>query len=266
MNNTKYYSIEWRTYETHLSNTSKELLGEDVFTDVTLVSDDMKTVSAHRIILSKASGVLKQLLELIPSKSPLLYLKGISSANLNSILEFIYTGETKVPAERINEFIKASCDLEISELSTNMEYSDKNIDDSEAVVSTQNRLRKTGDSSRFSKVDVDKSFNSFEGKMVEEDVMNEQKENHKNKRKENAGRKINRVKITSKLMKKSDESISNACEPDKDSQTENNDLKPISAAKKETSYKVEDLSCFKCLEKFTEQILYLKHMPKCSVF
>ena len=108
MNNTKYYAIEWRTFETHLTNTSKELLGDDRFADVTLVSDDLKPIKAHRIILSKASEIIKQLLEMNPSTHPLLYLKGINSVTLHSIIEFIYSGETKVPAERINEFIKAS--------------------------------------------------------------------------------------------------------------------------------------------------------------
>ena len=268
MRNTKYYSIEWSTFETHLTNTSKDLLIEDVFTDVTLVSDDMKTVRAHRIILSKASGVFKQLLELSPSQTPLLFLKGISSANLNSILEFIYSGETKVPADRINEFMKASCGLEISELSTNMEYSDQTNIDPEAALIEHNKAKKNGDSSRFLKKDEENSLNiRFGGKMVEEEVMmNEQKTNHQSKRKYKAVRKINRDKITSKLMKNSGaESISNACESDKFvSQKVNSDLKPISAAKKETSYKIEDLSCFKCFENFTEQIMYLKHMPKCS--
>ena len=79
MSNTKYFSIDWRTFDSHLLHSSKELLNEKVFTDVTLVSDDMKTVRAHRIILSRASEVFKQLLELNPSSSPLLYLNGISS-------------------------------------------------------------------------------------------------------------------------------------------------------------------------------------------
>jgi len=117
------YAISWNNFPAHLQNSHQDLFQHKLFADVTLVSDDMKQVSAHRTILCSASPIFKQLLTLSPIKSnPILFLKGIMYEDLESLLQFIYLGETKVYEQRIEEFcnLAEDFDLESANLSKNL--------------------------------------------------------------------------------------------------------------------------------------------------
>ena len=112
------YTIGWNTFQKQLRESNRELYNEKHFADVTLVSDDMVQVNAHRAILSSASTFFKQLL-LLNSNSlfnQILFLKGIKYEELEAILQFIYLGEANVSENRIDFFVNASTDLDIKEL------------------------------------------------------------------------------------------------------------------------------------------------------
>jgi len=110
------YSIGWNTFQSNLQETQRELYHEKHFADVTLVSDDMVQIQAHKTVLSSASSVFKQLLLINPSSNPVLYLKGVKSKELESIVQFIYTGEAQVYENRIDFFVDTSKDLDIKGL------------------------------------------------------------------------------------------------------------------------------------------------------
>ena len=56
-----------------------------------------------------------------PSQHPLIYLRGIQSYEMESILQFMYLGEGKFYYERMAEFIKVAKDLEVKEISKGAE-------------------------------------------------------------------------------------------------------------------------------------------------
>ena len=87
----------------------KELL------DVTLACED-ETVDAHKVVLSACSPSFRHILSKVKQTHPLIYLKGILLKDLVSLLDYIYTGETKVPAEDLNRFIEAAEELKITGL------------------------------------------------------------------------------------------------------------------------------------------------------
>ena len=88
------------------------------FTDVTLVTDDKKTIKAHRNILSACSPVFKNILQMeITNSHPVIYLRGIQYTEIESILQFIYLGEVNFYQERMIDFLSVSKNLEIRELS-----------------------------------------------------------------------------------------------------------------------------------------------------
>ena len=68
----------------------REILNSSDFSDVTIVSDDLKIFKGHRNILSVFSPVLKSLFKIDSHPSPSLYLNGIDSTEINVILKFIY--------------------------------------------------------------------------------------------------------------------------------------------------------------------------------
>ena len=110
------YSLSWKVFQKHLQETHRELYNEKHFADVTLVSDDMVPVKAHKTILCSASSVFKKLLMMNSGfTNQVLFLKGIDHLELESILQFIYLGETKVYENRIDLFVSASDDLDIKE-------------------------------------------------------------------------------------------------------------------------------------------------------
>ena len=110
------YNIGWNTFKDHLQDSTKALFKSQRFTDVTLVSDDMIPIKAHKFILSGASSVLRRLLMMNQDAKPMLYLKGIKCEDLQAILEFIYLGEASILSERLEDFMRSAEDLDIEEL------------------------------------------------------------------------------------------------------------------------------------------------------
>merc|ERR1711949_120249 len=105
----------------YLREMMREMMKSDDFTDVTLVTDDKKTIKAHRNILSACSAVFKNILQMDTTSShPIIYLRGIQYSEIESILQFIYMGEAKLHEERMNEFLSVSKNLEIQELSNDV--------------------------------------------------------------------------------------------------------------------------------------------------
>ena len=87
------------------------------FCDVTLLSEDLAHVPAHKLILSGSSGFFQTILRNFPSEShPLIYLKGVKQRDLNDILSFIYTGEAGVRQEDLNNFLEVASELKIKGL------------------------------------------------------------------------------------------------------------------------------------------------------
>lgn len=108
------YTIGWNNFQSHLQKSHKNLFNDKLFADVTLVSDDLKKVSAHKTILSNASSVFMQLLTITSNSSnSILYLKGIQYEDLEALLKFIYIGEAKVNEHRIEQFCKIAEDFDL---------------------------------------------------------------------------------------------------------------------------------------------------------
>ena len=82
------------------------LQGSDLFTDVTLVSDDNKKIQAHKLILSAGSEFFRDILSDKSHPHPMLCLEGVSSENLEWILKYLYFGEVSVPHSSLQKFLK----------------------------------------------------------------------------------------------------------------------------------------------------------------
>ena len=86
-----------------------------------LVTDDKQQIRAHWNILSACSPVFKNILQLDPrNANSVIYLRGIQHSEMESIMDFIYLGEARIYEERVSEFIMVSKNLEIKELSTEL--------------------------------------------------------------------------------------------------------------------------------------------------
>ena len=97
------YSLTWHTYSDHLKSMMKELMVNEDFSDVTIVTEDKKHIKAHISILSMCSQVFKDLLNKEKSSNQIMYLKGIQFSEMESIMQFIYLGETTFHKERMDD-------------------------------------------------------------------------------------------------------------------------------------------------------------------
>ena len=117
----EHYNLSWQQFTEHLRHLSQQLYQEGEYSDVTLVSDDQTQFKAHKIVLNACSPVFKKIIDSNPSQHSLIYLRGIQSYEMESILQFMYLGEGKFYHERMREFIRVAQDLEVKDISDGVE-------------------------------------------------------------------------------------------------------------------------------------------------
>merc|ERR1712142_436568 len=117
----------WNDFEANVSGAFRDLRAESDFFDVTLGCSDSsgRSLQAHKVILSACSsffkGMLRQQAQSNPAHpNPYIYLRGVSYADLSSVLDFMYHGEVNVLQEDLNSFLAVAEELQIKGL-TNKE-------------------------------------------------------------------------------------------------------------------------------------------------
>ena len=110
------FSLTWHKYSDHLKNMMKELMMNDDYSDVTLVTEDKKHLKANVNVLSACSPVFREIFKREKNSSLIMYLRGIQFPEMESILQFIYLGKATFKEERMDEFLAVAKLLEIKEL------------------------------------------------------------------------------------------------------------------------------------------------------
>merc|ERR1719300_1209088 len=111
------FNLTWHTYTDHLREMLNGMMSSNELTDVTLVTEDKKKFKVHKVVLSACSSVFKSIISDTFLTSPIIYLRGIQSFEIESILQFIYLGEATFYQERMNEFLDVARSLEVKEIS-----------------------------------------------------------------------------------------------------------------------------------------------------
>jgi len=127
------YTLKWKDFSPNVKSRVSDVIKEQSFCDVTLVSDDQKPFQAHRYVLSTFSPVLKDILLNNPHSHPLIYLRGVNHQELDSILQFIYLGKASVNHSNMKRFAQAAKDLQIKKLAENIRMGNptESVDDLE---------------------------------------------------------------------------------------------------------------------------------------
>ena len=117
-------SLRWDDFASNFAQSFSDMRNDSDFFDVKIACFDnkseMKTIPAHKMVLSACSPVFKELLGAIgtgDSKNPLVFLRGISYKEISSILDFMYSGQTNVDHKELNGFLAAAEELKIRGLS-----------------------------------------------------------------------------------------------------------------------------------------------------
>ena len=114
--NQEKFKLTWHTYTDHLREMLHDMKDSNELTDVTLVSEDKKQFKAHKVVLSASSPVFKSIISDYSLALPIIYLRGIQSYEIESILQFIYLGQATFYKDRMNEFLSVAKSLEIKEI------------------------------------------------------------------------------------------------------------------------------------------------------
>ena len=110
------FNLSWNEFDNCTRNTFKDLLGELDFADVTLVSDDLQQIKAHKVILSASSSKLKKMLQQNPQQHPIIFLTGVAFNEMQAMVNFMYLGQTEVEQENLNRFMDVAAKFDVKGL------------------------------------------------------------------------------------------------------------------------------------------------------
>ena len=111
------FNLSWNDYQSNISKSFSMLRRNVDLADVTLVTDDLKLTKAHKIILSSCSEFFKKVFQNSDIQGNLfLHLTGVSSNELNQVLDYIYCGEAKILQEDLDKFLNTAQTLKLEGL------------------------------------------------------------------------------------------------------------------------------------------------------
>ena len=116
MNANDNFCLKWNDFQENIKTTFVELRGDKDLVDVTLACEDGE-IEAHKVILSSCSPFFKRLLKRINKQiHPLLFMRGLKTRQLTTMVDFIYLGEANIPQEDLDGFLLLAQELELKGL------------------------------------------------------------------------------------------------------------------------------------------------------
>ena len=164
------FSLKWKEFQLNVTKSFRDLRKENNFYDVTLVSDDQKQVPAHKVVLSASSEYFSNILKQNTHSHLLICLDGISSTDLDNMLDYVYLGEVQIYEEDLVRFLEVAEKFKLEGLlqqeqnerkafKDTEEYQDhsnvKDIVSEDHFVNIMKRERSSTHSSRVEKINID---------------------------------------------------------------------------------------------------------------
>jgi len=97
------------------TKTFNDLIDDQLFTDVTLVTADDKQVKAHKVVLGASSKFFKSVFAKNTDNKLLIYLKDITHKELTWMMYFIYLGQCQLEQTELERFVSVGKDLKVEE-------------------------------------------------------------------------------------------------------------------------------------------------------
>ena len=133
------FCLKWNDFHSNIGKSFKSLRYDDDLFDVTLVRDDHSQVSAHKLVLSACSEYFKNIFKNNKHSHPLLCLEGVSSNDLNNVLDYIYNGETQIFQDNLDRFLDVAQRFKLEGL-----IADQTLKDEERYVEEGNQTKVDG--------------------------------------------------------------------------------------------------------------------------
>ena len=97
--------LKWNDFQENISNAFRSFGDSLDFADVTLACEDGEQFEAHKIILATSSPIFQNLLNRNKNTNPIIYMRGVKSADLRAIVDFLYQGEANVFQDDLDSFL-----------------------------------------------------------------------------------------------------------------------------------------------------------------
>ena len=117
MGSSDMFCLKWESFQTNMISSFDQIRKDPEFSDVTLSCDGENNFEAHKIILSSSSTFFSKLLKKSSHPHPVLYMRGMNTRQLNSVLDFIYYGQVRLLHEDLDAFFILAEELELRGLS-----------------------------------------------------------------------------------------------------------------------------------------------------
>ena len=115
MNDSSKLRFKWNRFEGNSCSLLRSIRDEETFKDVALACEGGQ-VSAHKVVLSDCSSVLKSILEKDSQHRSTIYFKGGKLTVIEALMDFVYKGEAYVAQSSINSFLLLAEDLKVKGL------------------------------------------------------------------------------------------------------------------------------------------------------
>merc|ERR1739838_1087047 len=99
------FNLAWNDFKSNTTRAFGLLRNDEFLQDVTLAGEDNHQVAAHKMVLSACSQYFKNIFKNNKHAHPLLCLEGITSADLDNIMDYVYNGEVKIFQDDLDRFL-----------------------------------------------------------------------------------------------------------------------------------------------------------------
>ena len=88
------FTLNWHTYSDHLKDLMQNLMQSNKSSDVTIVCEDKTRYKVHKFVLNACSPVFQSIIDNLPeNEGSVVYLRGVFSQEMKSIIQFMYLGQ-----------------------------------------------------------------------------------------------------------------------------------------------------------------------------
>ena len=102
------FILKWNDFTSNVKESFQNLRNEEDFFDITLVGDDSKHVTAHKLVLASSSEYFKRIFsnnKKYFQSHAMICLEGLNQNDLNNVLDYIYHGEIQIYQNDLDRFL-----------------------------------------------------------------------------------------------------------------------------------------------------------------
>ena len=137
MNTTGKVCLEWKDFSNNLISTFSELREDQNLLDVTLACEDGTQIEVHKVILTAGSLFFKNIPRMKKKENLIIFMRGLKSSILASVVDFLYYGEVNILQEELNDFLILAEELQLQGL-----VADKNKNEDDLKLPVKNNTIK----------------------------------------------------------------------------------------------------------------------------